>query len=177
MNTKILFAIIGGVIVVGGAFFLMKNSRNADPLTNNQNTMMNKRTSLKALMMLDTPQRCTFTNKVQNSESFGTVYLMNGRMRGDFTSVAAGRTEQSHMIVESDAGFVWADSMQGKGMMMDMSQWGQQTNNQNTQQVDLDAEVDYSCDTWSPDESVFQRPSDIEFLDLKMMMQGGMMGR
>ncbi|MEK7631045.1 MAG: hypothetical protein AAB417_03400 [Patescibacteria group bacterium] len=171
MNTKTLFAVIGGVVVVGAVIFLFKGPGGNMP--GGGDHMMSQKTSLKALLAVNSPQKCTFTNKVENSDSSGTVYVMRGRMRGDFTSVAAGKIENSHMIVENDKSYVWSESM-AQGMMMNFADFDKPENKQQGT-TDVNKEVDYSCSAWSPDEGVFQRPANVEFVDLKAMMGDGMM--
>ncbi|MSR76365.1 MAG: hypothetical protein EXS68_02130 [Candidatus Ryanbacteria bacterium] len=172
MNTKTLLAVVGGVVVLGAAIFLFKGPVGNMP--GGGERMMSQKTSLKALLAVNSPQKCTFTNKVENSDSSGTVYVMRGRMRGDFTSVAAGKTENSHMIVENDKAYVWGESMP-QGMMMNFADFDKPENKQQGT-ADVNKETDYSCGAWSPDENIFQRPSNVEFMDIQEMMKGaGMM--
>jgi len=172
MNTKTLLSIIGVVVVVGAAVFLYKSPKGNVP--GEGNGMMSQKTSLKALLAVSSPQKCTFTEKVENSESSGTVYAMHGRMRGDFTSLAAGKTINSHMIVDSDTSYVWSESAP-QGMMMKFSDFDKPENKQQGA-TDVNKEVNYSCNAWSPDESVFVRPGDIKFMDMQGMMNQGAPG-
>jgi len=162
MNTKTLIAIIGGIVVLGGAFFFLQNPEGG--------RMMNQKTSLKALLAIDSPQVCTFRDKTDIAENSGTVYVMRGRMRGDFESVAPGKTEKSHMVVDGDTSYIWTDTMP-QGMMMNFADFDKPENKQEGT-TDVNKEVDYSCAAWSPDESVFQRPGNVEFIDIQTMMQG-----
>ena len=128
--------------------------------------------SLKELFALGTSQKCTFTNTTDASESSGVVYLSNGKMRGDFTSVAAGKTIQSHMIVEGKTSYVWSDAMAGQGIKMSFEDTDTPSSAPEGQSVDLDAKTNYSCSGWGVDQAIFVLPQGVEFKDLSAMMQG-----
>ncbi len=161
MNTKTISILVGIVVVVSAAAFFLKGPGGE--------RMMSQKTSLKALLAVNSPQTCTFRDKTDAAETSGTVYVMRGRMRGDFTADAPGKTEKSHMIVENDKAYIWTESMP-QGMMMNFADFEKPDNKQGS--TDVNKEVDYSCSAWSPDENVFQRPGNVEFMDMKAMMEG-----
>jgi hypothetical protein len=136
MNTKTLSIIIGAVVVVGAAFFLMKGSDG--PLGGEP---MSQKSSLKGLLAINSPQSCTFRDKTDVAETSGTVHVMRGRMRGDFEAITSGGLEKSHMIVDGEKAYVWSDSAP-QGMMMMFTDFDQPNNQQST---DVNKEVDYTC--------------------------------
>lgn len=120
--------------------------------------------SLKSLISYQGSQKCTFTSATATSDSSGTVYVANGTMRGDFVSTSAGRTIQSHMIVQGNTSYVWSDATPGGFKMSFDSTSSAGTASQGP--IDPNTPASYSCEAWSPDTSVFAVPASIQFQDL-----------
>ncbi|HVU80186.1 MAG TPA: hypothetical protein VHD37_02370 [Candidatus Paceibacterota bacterium] len=120
--------------------------------------------TLKSLIAYQGTQKCTFENATANSSSSGTVYVANGQMRGDFTSVAQGKTFDSHMIVKGNTSYVWGSSMPG-GFKMSFDSMAAPSGSSGGS-VDPNAPVNYSCGAWSADESMFELPASVQFQDL-----------
>ncbi|MEY4731605.1 MAG: hypothetical protein RL681_551 [Candidatus Parcubacteria bacterium] len=169
---KTIYYIVGGIVVVGGAVAFMIN-KPASPSGPGGDANMPARAaqmSMKDLLGLGGAQRCTFTNKVENSESSGVVYVANGKMRGDFTSLSAGQTVKSHMIVDGETSYVWSDAMP-QGMKMSFANIGASATGQNANQsVDVNKKVDYSCGAWTVDVHMFALPDGVTFSDLSAML-------
>ena len=173
MNKTILYA-VGGIVVVGaGAYFLMnKPAGPATPGGDTNTPTPGASMSMKELLGLGGAQRCTFTNTVENSESSGVVYVAGGKMRGDFTSLAAGQTVQSHMIVDGETSYVWSDAMP-QGMKMSFANMESQAGTNSDKSVDVNKEVNYSCGAWTVDAGVFALPAGVEFSDLGALLPPG----
>lgn len=166
MNWKIIVGIVVVVLVVGGIIFSLGGSSPSDTGGSTEN-----KTSLKNLLAMSGSQKCAVSSKNENAESSGNVYVTNGMMRGDFTSMAAGQTMASHMIVKSNTSYVWTDGM-AQGFMMTFGD--APTSNEGTpeQAVDVNQEYSYDCDDWTPDQSIFELPANVTFTDIAEMMQG-----
>ncbi len=162
--------IVVGLIIIGsiGWFAFGKNTQTADAPTE----AATQRTSMKALLALTTPQKCTFTDSTEMGNTSGTVYIKNGKMRGDFNAETSAGAMASHMIVSDNTSYVWTDQTV-EGFKMSLDQTTEvETTNANTEAVDIDREVDYSCENWSGDESMFSLPSNVTFTDMNAMMEG-----
>jgi hypothetical protein len=123
--------------------------------------------SLRALLSLTTPQRCTFEEVSEGSTSSGTVYIANGQMRGDFTSTSGGQSMESHMIVKGSESYVWSSAFAGgfKTSLDAMSSSDKQNG------VDPDKPVNFSCSSWVANASMFALPTDIEFQDISASVE------
>ncbi len=176
MNTKILLA-AGGIIILAIAGFLMfGNKDNVGKLENNEQNSQgteNQKSSLKNLMARSGSHMCTFNEATANSTNSGTVYISGGKMRGDFTSIAEGKTMQSHMISMNQESYVWTDDMK-QGFKMSLDQ-AAPTQGKQDQSVDINAELNYKCESWSEDGSKFNLPQGVTFTSMQEMMNGGMM--
>lgn len=166
------YAVVGLVVIalIAGWFVFGKDKAG----TNDMEEMMQGRSSLKALLTVNDPQKCTFADNTDAGDTSGTVYVANGKMRGDFVATTDAGPMNSHMVVVNNTGYIWSDGMQdGFKISLDAMEDAQDTQNQNTA-VDLDKEVDYSCENWRADESMFNLPANITFSDMNEMMNSMM---
>lgn len=128
--------------------------------------------SLKDLFASGISQKCTFASNEGDASTQGTVYAVSGKSRADFSSVTSGQTVNSHMIVEGNTNYVWMDG-QNKGFKstFDPNQASENPEAADkSKDTDLNKKVDYSCSPWIPDESLFTRPSDVEFTDMSALL-------
>lgn len=188
MNNKVLW-VVGLIIVVAiGAYLMMSNKKSGNqPLDNSaSNTSVKddksttepatKASSLKDLIALGSSQKCTFSS--EGSE--GTIYVSGGKSRGDFSTTASGSTSKGHMMFDGKMSYVWMDGQaQGYKMSLESADDNKPTNtptNTPTQSgVDYDKQMDYNCEKWSADNSMFVLPSNVEFLDMATMMDSSKM--
>lgn len=174
MNKTLLILVI--VALLGGAvtFFVLSNRSKT---TNNENTgpEVTQPTavapkSLKELFGLNVTQQCTFDDSAGNS---GTVYVGGGQMRGDFSSTVEGKTTVSHMIVDNQTSYLWMDDQTtGFKMAFDAATPTGTTNaaGQSETNLDVNQKVDYRCQSWVANTSLFALPSGIQFSDLSKIM-------
>ena len=92
-------------------------------------------------------------------------------MRSDFSTVSNGKTTTMHMIIDGKDSYTWLDGME-TGFMMSLSTTKPANVNAQSQGVDPDKKVDYACQPWIADASLFVVPSDVKFTDYSAMMQG-----
>ncbi|MDO8574256.1 MAG: hypothetical protein Q7R86_01355 [bacterium] len=166
MNWKLVVGIIVVVVIIGAIVFGMGGGSGDD--TDTENT-----SSLVALLGMEGAQKCTVTSQTDSSESSGQVYIANGMMRGTFTSTAAGQTVQSNMVVKDNVSYVWMDAST-EGLMMAFNTAPAPSENETA--IDVNQEYSYNCEDWSADESVFELPSEVTFLDLAQVIEGQMPG-
>lgn len=126
-----------------------------------------KQGSLKQLMAVTSSQKCIVSSETENSHSEGTVFIANGKMRGDFAIAAASTTITSHMISDGKTMNGWSDqSAMGFTFSMDQTV-GATTTTQ--QAVDVNSNYNYKCEDWREDGSKFELPKNIEFKDFSAM--------
>ncbi len=181
MKTYIL-GLIGVVVVAGGGYFVWQNTQTpaAAPQeqtgdttqtetgnTNQQTTSeesFSGEGSFASLMARGGSYQCTTSIVVQNSASEGTVFISGDKIRGDFTSRAAGMTITSHMITTGGYVYSWSDMVpQGvKSKVTASSQGG--TAMQGS--FDVNMNMQYDCEAWNPDQSKFVVPSTVTFMEV-----------
>lgn len=157
-----LWYVIGLVVVVavGGFVYTQMGKGPASDMAST--TPQAQEQSLRELAMTETPQKCTFTS-AQNAQ--GTVYVANGKVRADFSAEVNGNAMMGHSVVMDNMSYVWMDGMsQGYKNSFEV----QSTSSVETQSQGLnpDERVSYSCEPWSVDESLFVIPTSIEFMTI-----------
>ena len=118
--------------------------------------------TIKSLLSAGKSQKCTYSNKLQATSVNGTVYVANGKIRGDFTSVSEQTKINGHMIVDSGYSYVWTE-MSKQGIKMAIDQQRSTSDSTNNQTPDINQTFTYTCQGWTEDDAIFTLPSDISF--------------
>lgn len=174
MNKTVTWVVIA-ILIIGGAYLLFgRNNKLADDQKTGTSATTTTSTgdstaqtagepqSLKDLLALGTSQKCSFTDE-SNS---GNFYVSGGKARGDFTTTVDNKPTQGHMIMENQTAHMWMDG-QSQGFKMSTAVTEQTpAAAQTSQAVDTNKKMDYSCQPWAADSSMFSLPSGIEFMDL-----------
>lgn len=159
--------ILGAVIVIGGAgWWLSRGSADAPVPTNEANQAETQ--SLKNLLTRTGSWQCQLRQEVQGTTTSGTVYVSDGKIRGDFQSTVPQYQSpiKSHILVRDGYAFNWTD-LSKSGIKVASAQLdasGKPQPNQSDTSVDLyNQDLGYQCSTWSVDQSKFEIPADINF--------------
>jgi Tfp pilus assembly protein PilX len=171
MNKKIAVLIVLVLLVllgIGAYVMISKSSQSAAsktaPVANPTETTASKaeaQGTIKALLTSGVSQECTFSTK-QQATTDGTAFLSDGKMRGDFTSTSQGQTINGHMIIASGYSYIWTD-LTKRGMKIALTE-GQASGSAQSQGLDVNQTVSYSCKPWVSDASKFTLPADVTFI-------------
>lgn len=179
-KTGIIVAVLLLIVILGiGAFVLTKSSKSkqvqktqttAEP-TKVQSQQVTEGT-LESLLKNSKPLKCTFSTKTGESQVDGVVYAANKKVRGDYKTTVNKINYNGHIIVDSDYSYIWSD-MNNEGMkMLIVSPTQQQktasSSPSNSQGLDINQKVNYSCQDWKEDNSMFSLPSNIKFTTLSI---------
>ncbi|MEK7559516.1 MAG: hypothetical protein AAB521_04380 [Patescibacteria group bacterium] len=171
MNKNVIIAIVALVLIVlgSGAYIMSKNSAKAPSSQTSPNQSSSGDSispkSMKDLLTAGQSQKCTFTDKIAEADSQGTVYVANGKMRGDFDSQVSGESYIMHMIVKDNQSYTWTEG-QTTGFMMEFNPdkiAEAVPTGSSSQTVDVNKYIDYKCSGWTADESVFTPPANVKF--------------
>lgn len=172
MNTKII-GIVAAIILLlgaGGAYFL---SQNKTATNTNQSptptTTKNKTSSLLDLLNLGKNQRCSFKTTASGNQTEGTIYIAEGKMRGDFKTTVEGKQQEMSMIRDGDMNYIWGASLK-EGIKMKVSLDELSKNEQAGQFINPDDKLDYNCMPWATDSSLFSPPSNVKFTDMSSLI-------
>ncbi len=178
MNNKAILAIIGVLVIAAGVYyFTSKNSGNEVDSNSQSGQGMSTETnvensSIKELLANGKTQMCKFSVVEEGAAANGTVYVSNGKMRGDFTGASeAGATQVSHMIHDGSYSYVWVDGMDG-GFKMAINAADAPDSSPNNQVVDQNKNFEFNCERWTEDSSKFELPQGVTFSEMPTIPAG-----
>lgn len=185
MNKTVLGVIIAVIVLGLIAYFAFGNKKASAPENGSQNgSQVESQTqqasqeqqastpqSLKELVLGGKAMKCTFSDQGTS----GTFYVASGKVRGDYSSTAAGQTVAGHMIVDGQTSYVWTEGQkQGFKISVDKEATASViADAESSQGVNYNEKLAYSCNAWSADSSMFSLPVGIQFMDLGQI-QGNM---
>lgn len=202
MSTNTIIAIIvAAVIVLGGGYYFMSSGsyRMADttervgdmdgdglPDTDQTDTPTNPKMAPSAAAFtgsfFDLATRggnytCDVGSAGAANDTTGTVYVSGTNLRGDFTTVAGGKTTTSHMLKLADTMYVWSSAMP-QGIMMKATAMMGQSGATAAQGSGVSGTQSYgwNCSATGADASKFAKPTGIDFIDTAALMGGSMPG-
>lgn len=131
------------------------------------------------LMKLGKSVKCTYELQSEGATTKGETYVSNGKTRSEITiDMEDGTKMDSYTISEGDWMYMWSsESDQGtKISLKEMESTVEDENIEDTgNEVDYNNQmekIDYKCSPWIADDSKFEVPTNIEFVDFTEMMQG-----
>jgi len=169
MQIKTLIGVVVAIVVVGGGIWYVSTNKAEAPVDGmpaaSEDTAEGSGT-LAELMKRAGSYKCTVemkpTEANENTASSGTVYVADGKMRGDFTTVVAalgGKIVESYMISTDGYVYTWSNLLP-QGMKMQISTSGDTATQGG---MDASAAVDYHCAPWNVEASRFTVPTNVKF--------------
>ena len=171
-----MYGAVGVVVIAAGAYFMMGDSSqsalSSDEM-NERNAQVSESSvgTMADIMARGGAWKCAVSTTAAGVTSGGTVYVANGKVRGDFTSeVPQMGTMEVHMIADGKDAYTWT-SMMKTGFKMSTTKPTETKDTPTADKQDFyNAQYDYQCSPWSADVSVFTLPTDIAFNDMSAMM-------
>lgn len=179
MNRNAVVTVLVIIVIAGVAalYLMMNRSSSAPAMVENEaapsSNILTEKTSLKEFMGMAGTQKCEFNDPEKGNK--GSVFIDSGKMRGDFTSEAAGKVNSTHMINNGSDVYVWMDDQQTgfKTSLKAIEEMGSAEGQTGMNQtVDINKQVDYKCEGWTVDQTKFAVPAEVKFQDMAAMMQG-----
>lgn len=159
MNTKAIIGVIVIIIIGAGAYVIWGRSGTGGYGPTNTVPVGGGSNSIQQLVAAGNPITCTFSTTTSSGKETGTIYIANGMVAGDFVvnDPQAGSID-AHMIVSNQTSYTWT-SASAQGFKSTVST----TSSAQTTGVGYSAQMDYLCQSWNPDTSKFNLPSNISF--------------
>jgi uncharacterized protein YxeA len=169
MKTIILILVVG-VIVFGGYYLINKNKTQDISQVVNQiesespatEEPTSKKMSFSEFVKQSGSYQCSVKQSTSDFDSSGTVYVNDGRMRGEFETIAEGINIKSYIIMKDGFIYTWSSASPKIGFKMaiktDVENANSQNYSWNPEQIG-----DYDCSFWLLDESQFAVPTNIKF--------------
>jgi hypothetical protein len=185
MNSKGFGApmMIGIVVVilllVGGAYFFSQRDSTTENEESEVSAELQPETdngsitgTVTDLIKRGQDVNCTFDRTDETGTVSGVVYIAGERLRGDYQLQHADGTEFSGSTIrDGDFGYFWSDQLeQGTKVPINTDDDSAEPQDDADREV-LDEAFAYDCQRWPVDQSMFQLPTDKEFVDLTQQMQ------
>lgn len=171
MKTNIFVYIVTGVVVIGGIFFGLRGDSVKDSQESQQTNSKQEEGvvsgSMRDLVALNKSLECKFTSDTEYSKTSGTVYVADGKVRGNFSvSVAAlgGQSFEAFMIADQTDSYVWS-SLTKDGFKTPIQK--DVANQAGQEGIDYNQTLSYNCVPWAKDESLFIPPVTVTFKEVK----------
>lgn len=173
MKTIISILLVGAVIV--GGYFLINKKEDvvvkSDQVQQEQNTETMPKPEGKKMAFTEFMKNgkgsyeCTVNQYVENIESKGTVFISNGKIRGNFATNVGGTNVDSNLIVKDGFTYVWSSMMGNLGFKSPVVEGESDTSASTSGAYSWNGNQigDYDCKPWSVDNSKFELPAGIEF--------------
>ena len=178
---NLLLTVLLGVLLVGGAWYYVEK-KSEEPATDDEASVEKEveepnepepnlagYNSFGYLMALNRDLACDFSYTAPDTDGAvaGTVYISDENIRADFEMEQAGEIYRSHLIQNNEEVYTWTESSLGTfAFVSPIAEEG--TTGSDTSQpdrsLDMSQTVDYDCQPWSWDGSLFVPPGDIDFL-------------
>lgn len=186
MNKGVLIGIAVLLIVVAGVGSYMVISKSSDNKAAStfsdkvptdetmSDNMVNGK--LSDLLKLGQNYSCTFdhTDESGNNTS-GTVYVASAgnKLRGDFTFTGNSESYDAGVIRDESYNYVWSSKFGGFKTKISDENSDIFSSDDTAASVGSieDADVDFDCQRWTVNSSLFIPPSNIEFIDTEAMME------
>lgn len=151
------------MLLIGlGAYLFLQNQKKPsieNPTQVESQQEQASKNSIRNLLTSGVSQMCSYSS--DNVE--GKVYVTKERVRGDF-SLNAEEKRVSHVIIDGNTMYSWMDG-ENKGFKMtfDREDFNKEATGSAEGNVDLDAQFDYKCATWTVDNTMFDLPKGVTF--------------
>jgi len=183
-NTLLIIGIIIIILLAIGGYLYMNKSQSPLSMTGKEKkieetTQGSAMKSLRELMMMGQDQMCTFESTDDNGSNKGSSYISGEKVRTDFSGTDPdGKAYSGSMISDGTYMYTWS-SAGPQGMKIKINEETNQevedikkdVQKSQDQFVNPDEKIDYRCQGWRADQSMFTPPSDIEFVDYSQPME------
>ncbi len=115
--------------------------------------------------------QCTVHESMTDVENTGTVYIADGKVRGEFETVAEGKPVKTSLLVKDGYQYVWSSSMK-TGIKINTDATTQsKAQSDGVYSWDSARIGDYDCKAWTTDPTTFDLPAGMTFTDFSAMMK------
>ena len=170
-QTKIIALIAGVVVVAGAGFFFLKPSAPAENADSQQVAQESngKKIPFSEFIKQGGSYKCTVHQYVAETDTVGTTYISDGKVRGEYNTKVQGMSIDSTLIVRDGYTYTWtsmAPTMGYKVKVVESASSDTSAGMSGTYSYNANQIGDYECETWSGDVSKFELPSGVNFQEM-----------
>ncbi len=169
MAKIILWVVVGAVAIFGGYSLLnSKKVATVDPTPSAEvaDDSTKPETTGKKMAFADfikndsRSYKCEVKQAMSDFENSGTVYVSEGKISGEYSTVAEGKTMKSSFILRDGYSYMWTPGT-SMGFKVKNSTEANGAYSWKAEQVG-----DYNCEAWTLDASKFTLPAGVTFKEM-----------
>ncbi|MFZ3012047.1 MAG: hypothetical protein WA060_03595 [Minisyncoccia bacterium] len=174
MSKKLIGLIVVVLVLIGGYFIFggNKDAENEEPgNTNAEQQQTGKKMAFSEFLKQGGAYKCEVKQFLSDFENSGTMYVSGKNLRGEFSTVAEGKTMLSSFISRDGYSYTWSSLAPGMGFKIKVAEntktTDTTTDTSGAYAWDADQIGDYNCENWVVDTAKFELPKDITFQEIK----------
>lgn len=171
MQKKLIILVILVAVVVGAYFVFggSKEVKNEELGNTNDEQPSGKKMAFSQFLKQGGAYKCEVKQYMSDFENSGTMYISGKNMRGEFSTVAEGKTMTSSFVSRDGYSYTWSSMTPGMGFKIKAEA---ETSNESagvngTYAWSADQIGDYNCESWVVDTTKFELPKDVTFQEIK----------
>jgi len=163
--------VLTGIALTGCTLFPKKDTNTTQQLTPQESKM-----KLSEIFGTGKNQECTYDIEEKDMHTTGKIYIAGNKMFHTATIKDENGEMVSSYILNDDWIYAWGDEVPAMKMQLSKMQEmapdvpegkpEEVTEPINYKELGMKEDMDMECKKWTPDNSLFQAPSDIEFIDI-----------
>jgi len=171
MSKKLIILVILVAVVVGVYFVFggSKEVKNEELGNTNDEQPTGKKMAFSQFLKQGGAYKCEVKQSMSDFENSGTMYVSGKNMRGEFSTVAEGKTMVSSFMSRDGYSYTWSSLTPGMGFKIkaeaETSNEGADING--TYAWNADQIGDYNCENWVVDATKFELPKNVTFQEIK----------
>lgn len=168
MSKTWISVVVIAIVLLAGYFIISANKGgNTETLLESESTEETTATDGKKMAFSEFIKqggsyKCEVKQAMSDFENSGTVYINGANVRGDFSTIAEGRTMNTSFISKDGYSYMWSSAMDGGFKTKIQTEAGAS----GTYSWDADQIGDYNCESWTVDEAMFTVPANITFKEM-----------
>lgn len=171
MSKIVIWVVVVAVIAVGGYFVFQSTGKNAEVAEetsevaeeDSSSSETGKKTAFADFMRDGGSYKCTVTQRMSGTDSYGVVYIDNDMLRGEFSTMVEGKKYDTNLLLLDGYTYSWSSMTPGKGIKVKNETSGTLTEPSAAYRFNAEAIGDYDCDAWTATTETFILPNTITF--------------
>jgi len=161
------------VLVLVGGYFAFRGGRTE--VTENETggeqegiVETSKKMAFSEFVKQDGSYKCDVKQAMSDFENEGTVYISEGNISGEFTTIAEGRPMQTMFMMRDGYSYTWSSALPNMGFKVKVNTTlgDGGTDTSGTYSWNANQIGDYNCEAWNADQSKFSIPTNVKFQEM-----------
>lgn len=172
MSKTIVSVLVVIVLIAGGYLLVVKKNHVVKNEVKSEVTESEKTDGKKMAFSEFVKQggsyKCEVKQAFSDMENSGTVYIAEGNIRGEYTTIAEGRTIDTSFMLKDGYSYTWSSTLANIGFKTKINTQasGAGAESSGTYSWNASQIGDYNCQPWTADEKTFETPAGMSFKEV-----------